>query len=295
MRRVLSFFTLLYIILGFSACHNKVVPLTHILPLDCEYYSLQSAQCKSLSQMPSQLEPYKVIFIGDHHTEKDLHENVAKLITQLSNSGVKVHLANEWFYPSDKKVLHAYTSNDINETEFVKQLEWKKRLKYYPYNSFKPMYQAIKDTQGLLHGINLSKDERKKISDQNLTAMSQEERNFNDSLDLNISAHQGMVLPFLSHCHAPKKDESLEACTKRMYQVQVAWDTKMAKEAYKLSLRLKEDEKLIVFAGAMHIERALGIPLRFARLSTLPTTTILPQKMKKKQVKHGLGQYLILY
>jgi len=295
MQGLISFFTFLYIVLGLSACHYKETVLTHTLPLNCEYYSLQSAQCKDLVEMPHHLEPYKIIFIGDHHTEKNLHENIAKLITELSNSGIKVHLANEWFYRSDEKVLNAYTSNDINETEFIKQIQWKKRLKYYPYNSFQSMYRAIKETEGVLHGINLTKEEQKKISDQNLLFMTKEERNFNDSLDLNVPVHQSMVFPFLSHCHAPKAGEPLKECAKRMYRVQVAWDTKMAKEAYNISLTLKENEKLIVFAGAMHIENSLGIPLRFARLSNLPTVKIIPAKETSTSIEHARGDYLMFY
>jgi len=295
MSRLFSFLPLLFMLLFFSACHHKETSIKHNLPSDCEYYSLRSAQCQDLTQMLKQLEPYKVIFIGDHHTQKDLHQNVAKLITALSKTGVKVHLANEWFYPSDTKALNAYVSKDINETEFIKQVQWEKRLKYYPYDSFKPMYQAIVNSQGYLHGINLTKEERKKISDQNLSAMTTGERHFNDTLDLNVSAHQNMVSPFLSHCHAPKKDESLEACKKRMYRVQVAWDSKMAEEAYDLSLRLSENEKLIVFAGAMHIENSLGIPLRFARLSNLPTTNVIPVEETSKSIQHSTGDYLLFY
>ena len=297
MRRFFSSLIFSSVLLSFSACHHKTneIVLKHTLPLGCDYYSLKSAQCQGLEQMPSKLEPYKVIFIGDHHTQPNLHKDVAKLIMELAKNGTKVHLANEWFYPRDEKVLNAYTTNEINETEFIEQIQWEKRLKYYPYTSFQPMYQAIKKTQGKLHGINLTKKEQKKISDQNLSAMTQDERIFNASLDLNISAHKGMVLPFLSHCHAPKTGESLQECSQRMYRVQVAWDTKMANEAYNLSLKLQQNEKLIVFAGAMHMENSLGIPLHFARLSNQPTVNITPADTADRELEHGTSDYVLLY
>ena len=271
------------------------MPITHNFQKGCEYYSLQSAQCKDLNQMVKQLENYPVIFIGDHHTEENLHQKVAELITALSLAGKKVKLANEWFYPSDNTNLQAYISHDINETEFIKKVQWKKRLKYYDFDSFKPMYQAVQKTHGKLYGINLSKKERKKISDQNISAMSEDERRFNTNLDTNVSAHKTMLKAFFSHCHAPKPKESLKECTERMYKVQVAWDSKMALESYKLSQDLEEDETLIVFAGALHIENALGIPLRFARLSNKPFVTIIPLDDKEIKVEHKLGDYLLLY
>jgi uncharacterized iron-regulated protein len=42
-------------------------------------------------------------------------------------------------------------------------------------------------------------------------------------------------------------------------------------------------DKLFVFAGAMHIEQALGIPLRFSRLSNKPFITITNQKIQKDE------------
>lgn len=295
MQSVLSSTLLILFSFFIFGCEHKEPSLRHILKPDCQYYSFKSAQCQNIQEMIKKLEPYQIIFIGDHHTEDDLHQNVADLITELSKNGVKVHLANEWFYPGDTDILDAFSSMDINETLFLEKIQWEKRLRFYGYNSFKPMYEAVQHNKGRLHGINLSKIKRKKISDQNLTSMSQEEREFNASLDLNISAHQDMVQPYLSHCHAPKPKETLKECTQRMYRVQVAWDSKMALESYKLSLKLKKNEKLLIFAGAMHIENALGIPLRFARLSNLPTTTITPVKEKTKSIEHGISDFLLFY
>jgi len=289
------FLALLTISIFFSACQTKQASLSHSIQKNCEYYSLKSAQCKDIEQMVNQLEPYKVIFIGDHHSEDSLHQKTAELIMALSLSGTKVKLANEWFYPSDNQTLHEYVSKDINETEFIEKIQWKKRLKYYKFDSFRPMYQAIQKTYGKLYGINLSKEERKKISDQNISAMNEDERRFNTNLDINVSAHKNMLKPFFSHCHAPKPKETLQECTERMYKVQVAWDSKMALESYKLSKGLQENEKLIVFAGALHIQNDLGIPLRFARLSNLPYVSIIPAEQTIQHIKHGLADFLMFY
>ena len=39
-------------------------------------------------------------------------------------------------------------------------------------------------------------------------------------------------------------------------------------------------DKLLVFAGALHIEQSLGIPLRFSRLSNLPFISISNEKIE---------------
>ena len=286
---------LLLVLLFLSACQNKPFAITHEIKADCEYYSMKSAQCLDQVQMLKQIEPYRVIFIGDHHPQDALHHKIASLITALSDKGITVHLANEWFYPEDEKVLENFSNNTIDEKEFLKQIEWDKRLKYYQYGSFRPMYEAVKRGDGRLYGINLTKQARKKISDQNLSAMDQNERVFNEGLDLDVTPHKNFIMPFFSHCHAPKPDESTQECRKRMYRIQVAWDSKMALESYKLAQRLKHDEKLIVFAGALHIENKLGIPLRFSRLSTIPTLSIIPRDSQTKEIPNGLSDYLLFY
>ncbi len=278
-----------------SGCQNRPLTITHEIKPECEYYSLKSAQCLDETQMLKQLEPYKVIFIGDHHPQDALHHKIASLITAFSNKGTTVHLANEWFYPEDKKVLEQFSADKIDETTFLKQIQWDKRLKYYKYDSFKPMYEAVKRGNGRLYGINLTKQARKKISDQNLSAMNQNEYLFNGELDLNISAHRQFIMPFFSHCHAPKPNESLQECRERMYRVQVAWDSKMAMESHILAQRLQDNEKLIVFAGALHIENGLGIPMRFSRLNTVPTISIIPVDSQTKEAANGSGDYLLLY
>ncbi len=290
-----KFISFCLFLLFFTACSTKETKLKHSIKNECQVYSLKSAQCLSPKELVQQLEPYQIIFIGDHHNEDDLHLKVAKLIKNLSNSGVKVLFASEWFYPEDEKILTAFAHKKLNEKEFLKKIEWEKRLKYNKYSSFKPMYETIRETGGELYGINMPKIARKKISDQNLSAMSKKELSFNQGLDINVSAHKELIMPFLSHCHAPKKGESLQKCKERMYRVQVAWDSKMAEESFKLSQHLQKNEKLIVFAGAMHIETGLGIPLRFARLSNKPFVSIIPADESTKEVNNDSSDYLIFY
>jgi uncharacterized iron-regulated protein len=295
MSNLSAFAALITVLLFYSGCQNRPIAITHSVKPGCEYYSVKSAQCLDETQMLKQIEPYKVIFIGDHHAQDALHRKIASLITALSDKGIRIHLANEWFYPEDAKVLEQFSDNTTDEETFLKQIKWDKRFKYYKYSSFKPMYEAVKKGGGKLYGINLTKQTRQKVSDQNLSAMDQGERDFNQRLDLDVSAHKQFVMPFFSHCHAPKPNESLQECSERMYRVQVAWDTKMALESYKLAQKLKHNEKLIVFAGAMHVENELGIPLRFSRLSSIPTLSIVPINRQTSEVVNGLGDYLLMY
>jgi len=138
------------------------------------------------------------------------------------------------------------------------------------------------------------------VSDNNISGMNGEQKQFYSSLDLNVTAHKQLLAPFFSHCHRTRKGEDAKACMARMYRVQVAWDSMMGQESAKLAASLQKDEKLIVFIGAMHLESKLGANLRFARQSREPFITILPYPKDVKvesivDVELGSSDMLYLY
>ncbi len=286
--------TLLLILAGCSTKEAK--PITFHIPTTCSYYSLRSAECLEKEQFIARVMPYKVIFVGDHHHSLNAHKVVVELINGLSERGYKVSLANEWFSPKENELLEQYVQGELNKNS-SKALGWKKRVGY-DFNLSKPIFNAIIKENGALYGINMDKAFKKKVSDDNLSAMSSEEKAFVKALDLNVSAHKALLAPFFSHCHKTRKGEDAQACMARMYRVQVAWDTMMGEESAKLAQKLRKDEKLIIFIGAMHLDSKLGANLRFARKSNLPAITVLPypkDTTKEEAIDVELGNSDLIY
>jgi len=289
---------LLAIIYLFSGCTNKNSPtvLTHNLEKKEGIYSLKQATRINMDELVTQIEEYPIIFVGDHHNTKKTHKFFENLLKKLDEQGYNLYLANEWFTPSHNKLLKDYTNEKINSLELKEQREWDKFTKY-KWEYVSPLYETIKNNNGELFGINMSKETREKISLKLFDKMNKEEEDFYNNLDLNVSAHNQLVMPYLKHCNVmPSKSE--EPCEQRMYRVQVAWDTYMAENVAKLAkniIKTKKD-KLLVFAGAMHIEQNLGIPLRFSRLSNLPFMTISNEKIDKdKDLKIDINKADIVY
>lgn len=253
-------------------------------------YSLKEARIISNKRLIQQLEAYPVIFVGDFHNNDTVHRFTAELIRDLGKK-YKIYLANEWFTPVQNDTLDLFAKNDINETEFVKEIDWEDNVGY-KYESFKPIYQSLKEVKGNMYGINLSKDERKRISLQEVNRMSGNEKSFYKSMDLNVTTHHQMLSPFLNHCHAALEGESEEACLQRMYRVQVAWDEKMGQESARLAQKVLQNpkDKLIVFIGAMHLESGLGVNMRFARYANKPFVTLLP--CFKTKVEPGYADFI---
>lgn len=279
----------------FSGCEKEIKAPQHT-KVCSEFYDLKREQCDSLESLVGKIEPYSVVFIGDHHDSKVLHVKIAELIKSLQKRGFHIHLANEWFTPEDNALLDRYTQKTIHIATFLEAVGWKKKAGY-AFDSFTPIYEAIQEGDGTLYGINLSRSERKMISEQNLSVMTPEFRSFYDELDLNVSSHRQFLAPFFEYCHRIKEGEDAITCKERMYRVQVAWDSKMAHESVLLakSVLKTPKDKLIVFAGAFHLSNHLGIDMRFSRESNLLHVTLLPYPKPQEPIDLGYSDFILFY
>jgi len=293
MKSIISLLTTLVLLL--TGCTEPDVPLEHHLPSSCTVYDMKQARCIDDRELVKRLAPYRVVFVGDHHAQSDLHQKLAKFITGLNRAGRHVSLANEWFTPEDNRLLERYANGSF-KGDFPQAIEWKKKAGY-AFDSYDLMYNATRKAHGGLYGINLSRASRKCISDANYLSMSKKEKDFYDSLDLNVTAHRQMLSPFFAHCHSLRKDEDAASCSERMYRVQVAWDSYMAKESAALANRIghRRNDLLVVFAGSMHFAYGLGINARFARLSREPFVTIQPVHMGTDSADVGEADFLLFY
>ncbi len=278
-----NIFLLIFTLFIFTACSNKDLVLSYDLKKQEGVFSNKEGKMIDIPTLVKQFEHYPVIFVGDHHNTKQTHEFFTKLLKQMDKEGYNLNLANEWFSPNHNGLLKDYTSGKIDLKTLKEKRQWDKFTKF-KWEYLEPIYETVKKNGGSLYGINLTDEEREKISTKNIKDMSKGEKAFYDSLDLNVSAHQKLVMPYLNHCKKmPNKTD--EPCEERMYRVQVAWDSYMAKNVAELAkkvLKTKKD-KLLVFVGSMHVEYDLGIPLRFARLSNIPFLTISNEKIPEKE------------
>jgi len=295
---------LLYIIvvsvffIGCTNSQNLHTPLTHTLEKKEGIYSVKQAKNIKMQDLINEVEHYSIIFVGDHHNNKKTHKFFENFLKELDKKGYNLNLANEWFTPNHNELLKDFTDGKLDGIRLKERRYWDEFTKY-KWEYLEPLYETIKNNGGNLFGMNISKEDRKKISLNQFEKMSKEDKSFYDTLDLNVSAHRQLVMPYLKHCNQmPSTSKSVEPCELRMYRVQVTWDTYMANNVNKIAnnvLKTPKD-KLIVFVGAMHIEQNLGIPLRFSRLSNLPFITISNEKIDtKKDLKIDTNKADIVY
>ena len=191
-----QFYLLSLLLLLVGGCASpEPTPITHQVKSSCSYYALTSAECIDKEAYIKSIEPYKVIFIGDHHHSAAAHQLMLETINGLADDGYRVLVANEWFSPKENGLLSEYIAGDL-DINGSKALGWKKRVGY-DFNLSEPIFEAVIKEEGALYGINMDKKFKKMVSEQNVSAMSDEQRSFYERLDLNVSAHRALLEPFL--------------------------------------------------------------------------------------------------
>jgi uncharacterized iron-regulated protein len=291
-------FALLSVTLLLTGCAYQIdtKPLTQNLEKKETIYSIKQAKKIDIKELVKETEHYPIIFIGDHHNNKKTHEFFQNVLKEFDKNGYNLYLANEWFTSEHDELLKDYTDGKLDGIRLKERRHWDQFTKY-KWEYVEPLYEVVKKNGGRLYGMNISKQDREKISLKQFDKMSDEEKSFYDSLDLEVTAHKQLVAPFLEHCNKmPSK--SSEPCEQRMYRVQVTWDTYMAQNVAKIAKKVirTPKDKLFVFAGAMHIEQNLGIPLRFARLCNLPFISVSNKKIEKDEaLKLDINQADIIY
>lgn len=289
------FLSALFILTG---CANKQAP-SKIHPKytienkqDKSILSLKQGKLINIEKLVQESENYPVIFVGDHHDTAKTHEFFKNYLEALKNKGYKLHMMNEWFYPEHNSLLKEFTDGKITQEQLKEKRQWKKFTRF-KWELVEPLYTIVKESKGGLYGANISKKDRKKISLKNTKEMDKELKNFYENLDLDVSSHKSLIMPLFKDCAKHGMgSKSGEPCDSRMYRVQVTWDTYMAEQSAKIAKKVLKTnkDKLIVFAGAYHINYGLGIPLRFSRLSNLPSYIITNKSYTNKTKKLEIDQ-----
>jgi uncharacterized iron-regulated protein len=294
---VIKYIFVVICVVLYTGCSLKKEELSFNIEKKEEHlFSSKKAKEISYTELIDEIKEYKVVFVGDHHNTKATHEFFNEVLNKLISEGYNIHLANEWFSPKDNKLLLDYTKNLIDSKTLKEKREWKKFTKY-KWELVEKLYETVKKAKGKLYGINIPKEEREKISLRQLDLMNTDEKIFYDNLDLDVQVHKSLVSPYFKHCNKmPIKSE--EDCEERMYRVQVTWDTYMAEQTNLLAKKVLKGPKdiLLVFTGAMHVEKGLGIPLRFARLNNTPFTIITNYRISKEEdIKFPINKADIIY
>lgn len=200
----------------------------------------------------NKLKKYRVIMIGETHTNDLNHQVQLKIIKGLVEANQTVCLALEMFTPAQNQALNDYTSGKINEDEFLHQADyfnsWGHNYRYY-----KPIFDYAREKNLKMFGVNINHSYSSKIGRGGLKSLSEDERKSIPEIDSSNVEHR-----FFIKVAMEGMDATMPAQFRKIYAAQCLWDAAMGNGAIKVAHEHSR-ANVVVLAGSGHVAYNLGI------------------------------------
>ncbi len=235
---------------------------------------LKTGKAIDFPNLIKQLSPVDVIFIGEVHNNPEHHLIQVQLLQALmANDTPPPTVAMEFFDTTRQPVLDQFMKGDLDETAFLKQVDWKKGWRF-PYHLYRPILWTSRDKGTVLLGINAPNSVVKKVARSGLKSLTAEERHqVARDIDLTNTAHRKYLDGIFKQHQTHKNLKHGMQKFDHFYQAQCVWDETMAET---IADHMKaHGRKMVVFTGNGHIANNFGIPDRVLRRVDVKTATIV--------------------
>jgi uncharacterized iron-regulated protein len=226
----------------------------------------------SLSEMDALIEglsDQRVVFIGESHDRYEDHLSQLLIIRGLHQQGQPLAIGMEFFQQPFQAQLDAYVAGQLSEEELLRQTEYFERWRF-DYRLYRPILRYAREHGVPLIALNVPREITDQVGDAGIDSLTPEQRaQIPAEIDRDAPGYRE-TLQAVYAMH-PKTDE---ASFERFLDVQLLWDEGMAERAAQW-LQANPQSRLVVLAGAGHVEFGRGIPSRLQRRLQLPMAIVM--------------------
>lgn len=242
------------------------------------FFNLVSGEKVSWDSLIKSLSEHRVIYIGEIHNDKRIHDLQLRIIDALVKRGFKLAIAFEMFQQPYQKYLDEFVEGKISEIEMLYLTEWHKNWNM-DISLYRDIWNFARKNGLKMLAINIPTDFRKKVRD-----MTYEDMRKTKYLPRDLEEPDSAYIEYFKR--AMGEHEGLSERFNQMLKVMLAWDEGMA---YAISNFIKEDKnsKVVVIVGYGHIYQRLGIPKRVERMTGERGIVIIPLQNLKDDLGKG--------
>jgi len=248
----------------------------------------------SFDEMISELSNYRIVMIGETHTNQLHHDVQFDIIKGLVESGKEVRLALEMYNQNQDEALAKWSSGETDESTFMEQTDflvtWSHNYRYY-----KAIFDYVREKHIPMYGVNTERKYASKIGRGGLASLTPEEKAAIPEVDTSNIEHRFFVKVAMEGM-----DATMPTQFRNMYPAQCLWDAAMGEGAIKIAKEYPE-AVVVILAGSGHVAYNLGIgriindrsDLAFASVITVDvpekseenTMMKIRKEMKKEKMK----------
>ena len=205
----------------------------------------------SYEDVLGQMKKARIVYLGEVHDRKDIHELQLRVIEDLYEDGKKILILMEAFQQQFQDAIDEYIMCEISEEEMLRRTDYMKRWRFDP-ELYAPIWRFAKEKSIPIFALNVPSELLKEVRERGLDNV---KSRYLPSKILPIRKRHREFLRRALEEHGGKMDEE------RFLTIQQAWDSGMAYRVAKLALAYP-DHTLVVIVGSGHVWRGFGIPER---------------------------------
>ncbi len=192
----------------------------------------------------------RVVYLGETHDRKDIHELQLRVIRELHSRGYSLLILMEAFQQPFQDALDEYVEGDIDEEEMLRRTEYRRRWRF-DKELYAPIWRFARREGIPLWALNIPSELLEEVRKKGI------EKVRSRYLPRRLMPFRERHREFLKEAMGKHR----ESVGKTFFDIQLAWDMGMAYRVAK-ALMAHPERKLIVIVGSGHVWRGYGIPER---------------------------------
>ena len=222
----------------------------------------------------------RVVYVGERHDQPADHGVQYAILRELHRDEPSIAIGMEMFQVPFQQPLDDWSAGRIDETVLRRETEYDQRWGY-DFSMLRPILEYARSRGIAVVALNAPREVAYAVAQGGVDSLDPELATTLPELDLDDEAHRAMF-----DAEFDIGEHGAQDAVDQYYEAQVVWDETMGSRVAETLERPDGPEKMVVFAGRVHVKRGLGIPKRAAKRGAQPFTVVLP--VTEKELKEEL-------
>ena len=211
------------------------------------------------AELAARLDEVELLFVGESHTDMDVHRVQRRVIEALVERGRTVLIGLEMYPYTEQRFLDQWVDGLFTEKGFVEVSDWYKNWGYH-WGYYREIFLLARDHGIRMVGVNTPRDVISAVRRKGFENLSEEEaRHIPPRIDTDNEQHLRLFKSYFEGDDGMHSSMSEEQW-KMMFAAQCTWDATMAYNSVR-ALQSTEDQDaiMVVLIGSGHVAYGLGI------------------------------------
>jgi uncharacterized iron-regulated protein len=235
--------------------------------------------------LAARLQPARLVFVGEQHTNPAVHEAQRRLIADLLAAKRKVLVGLEMFPYTVQPVLDRWNRGELTEDEFIRESHWYKHWGF-DWRYYREIF-LLRAQGARFFAVNTPREVITAVRKKGRDKLSPEEAaHLPPKIDTGSEEHRRLFKAYFGEGEATHAMS--DAAIEGMFQAQCAWDATMAWNALR-ALQADPDPSavMVVLLGSGHVAFGLGAPRQAAGYASVPMATVIPVPLADDDGTHA--------